>query len=188
MKKIVHYFAFPLIILLFTLFSRHLINISLYRRMVNQIEASDTLAGLYNPYNDIYACSDQLSCEHERGHQYDARGASKTWRYDEWRSTNVDFRANIDLIHACTTIIFANKNILHTQYPKISKVLMAIEYEMSSPDTDENEIYREIYASLYSFMKIYRWDIYHYQDVEDIAAQQVSSCQNYLERNGLVNS
>ena len=156
--------------------------IALYRA-AREVFIDRTYDGLYLTDYDLYVCVDWFSCEHERGHSYDAHGAPDTSIYSQWRSTREQFRADIDTTYACMTTILTNYDILHTEYPKISQSLMAIESRASYYSDNEDQKYREIYAELYAIMKTYRWDIYHYDDVEDMTAQKVIDCQRFLDEN-----
>lgn len=160
----------------------HGAEMALYRAG-REVFVDRTYNGLYLWEYDLYVCFDQFSCEHERGHAYDASGASKTWQLSEWHSTNENFRANIDAMNTCTATIFANYDIWHTEYPKTSQSLMTTKYYIEYYDGDKDEIYREIYAELYAIMKTYRWDQYHYDDVEDMIAQKAIACQRFLDEN-----
>ncbi len=154
--------------------------ISLYRA-AREVFIDRAYDGLYLADYDLYVCIDKFSCEHERGHAYDASGASRTWIYKEWRSSDTEFRINIDTINACTTEIFDNYDILHTEYPKTSRILMAVNFQWTNPYDEELE-YRQTYADLYAIMKTYRWDIYHYDDVEDMVAEGAITCWDFLDR------
>lgn len=153
-----------------------------YRNMVREVENNNLLGGLYDAQFDIYACSDQHSCEHERGHAHDASGASETWLYDEWRSTDLEFHKNLDIIYNCMVDFYNNNGDPKRRNLSEDKVLMAISIDMSRYSTEEWEHdkekpYRESYASVYAQMKLHHWDEYHYQDVEDMVSQRAKYCQ-----------
>ena len=149
-----------------------------YYSLYRQVYINDGFDGAYNPITDTYLCKTKIACIHEQGHSYDAHGAWYTGDYRHWHSANIQFRENVDAIYACTSTIFTNYNVLHTEYPKTSKTLMAIEWRMN--EFDEFSRYFEIYAELYAIMKTHKWDIYHYNDVEDMTTQHLAICEDYL--------
>ena len=154
-----------------------------YVTLYARVYFDDGLLGAYSPLTNTYACMGiQSVCEHERGHAVDYHNMPFSFIWADQRSVDKQFRADVDRALACTQTIFADYDILHTEYPKTSESLMAIEWMTPYYNDNENKKYREIYAELYEIMKIHRWDEYHYEDVEDMITQHATHCQQYLDR------
>ena len=159
-----------------------------YAHTYTDVYFNDDLLGEYSNLTNTYVCMDiQSVCEHERGHAVDYHNMPFSFIWADQRSMDKQFRADVDRVLACTQTIFANYDILHTEYPKTSESLMAIELLTAHYGDNEDQKYREIYAELYEIMKIHRWDEYHYEDVEDMIAQHTTHCQQYLSRVQAVN-
>ncbi len=167
--------------------------ISEYIFIYKNVYILDKYNGQYNPIINMYVCKNQFACEHERGHAVDYHNKPLFFfARKDLRSENEQFRKNIDATYACISTIFANYDILSEEYPKTSQSLMTIEW-MTVAHNEENDykdeyfsteeqLYGEIYASLYAIMKLHRWDIYHYDDVENMVVEHLTTCENYLIR------
>ena len=137
------------------------------------------ILGLYNPLIDGYLCKTYNTCIHEQGHSVDAHGALLTIFLWDWRSTEVSFQQDVDTIFSCMQVAKQNNSDSRQRNLAVLEVFATIDYLMQNGK--ETTKYQEIYASTYRIMKIHRWDIYQYQDVEDMISQKAEYCQTILD-------
>ena len=145
---------------------------SLYFAVYGENSKTD---GSYNPLIDRYLCKTYDACIHEQGHSVDAHGALFTIFLWDWRSTEASFQRDVNTIFSCMQAFNQNNNDPKRRNLALLEVFTMIDWMMQN--LSDAIKYQEVYASAYMIMKMYGWDIYHYQDVEDMISQKAEYCR-----------